>query len=102
MIGWLMRRRIEPHIPLLDREHQTKGFCTRADFTFDPHANLFVCPGRKQLKSTGLVRENGTVPYFASTKDCRAYALKPHCTKGTKRIVTRKLNRTGVPRGSNS
>jgi hypothetical protein len=26
MIGWLMRRGIEPHIPLLDREHQTKGF----------------------------------------------------------------------------
>jgi hypothetical protein len=35
MIGWLMRRGIEPHIPLLDREHQTKGFFTRADFTFD-------------------------------------------------------------------
>jgi len=31
------------------------------------------------------------VPYFASTKDCRACALKPHCTKGTKRIVTRNL-----------
>jgi transposase len=26
MIGWLMRRGIEPHIPLLDREHQTNGF----------------------------------------------------------------------------
>jgi hypothetical protein len=29
MIGWLMRRGIEPHIPLLDREHQTNGFFTR-------------------------------------------------------------------------
>ena len=91
MIGWLMRRGIEPHIPLLDREHQTNGFFTRADFAFDPQANVFVCPGGKQLKSTGLVREDGTVPYFASTKDCRACALKPHCTKGTKRIVTRNL-----------
>jgi Transposase DDE domain len=90
MIGWLMRHRIEPHIPLLDREHQTKGFFTRANFTFGPHA-LFVCPAGKQLKSTGLVREDGTVPYFASTKDCRACALKPRCTKGTKRIVTRNL-----------
>ena len=91
MIGWLMRRGIEPHIPLLDREHQTNGFFTRADFTFDPHANVFVCPGGKQLKSTGLVREDGTVPYFASTKDCCACALKPQCTKGIKRIVTRNL-----------
>ena len=91
MIGWLMRRKIEPHIPLLDREHQTNGFFTRAEFTFDPHANVFVCPGGKQLKSTGLVRDDGTVPYFASTKDCRVCGLKPRCTKGTKRIVTRNL-----------
>jgi len=31
------------------------------------------------------------VPYLASTKDCRACALKPRCTKGKKRIVTRNL-----------
>jgi transposase len=91
MIGWLMRHGIEPHIPLLDREHQTKGFFTRADFTFDPQANVFVCPAGKQLRSSGLVREDGTVPYWASTKDCRDCALKPRCTKGTKRIVTRNL-----------
>lgn len=91
MIGWLMRRRIEPHIPLLDREHQTKGFFTRAEFTFDPQANVFICPSEKLLKSTGLIRDDGTVPYFASTKDCRACTLKPRCTKGEKRIVTRNL-----------
>jgi hypothetical protein len=91
MIGWLMRRGIEPDIPLVDREHQTKGFFTRADFTFDRQTNVFVCPGGKQLRSTGLVREVGTLPYWASTKDCRACALKPRCTKGSKRIVTRNL-----------
>jgi hypothetical protein len=91
MIGWLMRRGIDPHIPLLDREHQTKGFFTRADFTFNPQTNVFVCPGQKQLTSTGLAREDGTVPYWASTKDCRACALKPRCTKRAKRIVTRNL-----------
>ena len=91
MIGWLMRRDIEPHIPLLDREHQTKGFFTRADFTFDPQSNAFTCPAGKQLRSTGLVREDGTMPYWASTKDCRTCALKSRCTKGAKRIVTRNL-----------
>jgi transposase len=91
MVGWLMRHGIEPHIPLLDREHQTKGFFTRADFTFDPQANVFVCPAGKQLRSSGMVRDDGTVPYWASTKDCRACALKPRCTKGAKRIVTRNL-----------
>jgi hypothetical protein len=91
MIGWLMRRKIEPHIPLLDREHQTNGFFTRAEFTFDPQSDVFGCPGGKRLKSTGLIRDDGNVPYFASTKDCRACALKPRCIKGTKRIVTRNL-----------
>ncbi len=89
MIGWLMQRGIEPHIPLLDREHQTNGFFIRADFTFDPQANVFTCPGGKQLRSTGLVRPDGTIPYWASPRDCRGCALKPRCTKGEKRIVTR-------------
>ena len=26
MIGWLMRRGVEPHVPVLDRERQTNGF----------------------------------------------------------------------------
>jgi hypothetical protein len=91
MIGWLMRRGIEPHVPILDREHQTRGFFTRAEFTFNPQVNVFVCPAGKQLKSSGLVRADGTMPYWASTRDCRTCALKPRCPKGAKRIVTRNL-----------
>jgi transposase len=91
MIGWLMQREIEPHVPLLDHEHQTNGFFTRADFSFDAEANVFICPGGKHLRSTGLVRPDGTVPYWASTRDCRVCSLKPGCTKGEKRIVTRNL-----------
>ena len=91
MIGWLMQRDIEPHVPLLDREQQTNGFFTRADFTFDADNNVFVCPGGKQLHSSGLVRPDGTIPYWASVKDCRACPLRSRCTKGAKRIVTRNL-----------
>jgi transposase len=89
MIGWLMRRGIEPHVPLLDRERQTKGLFTRADFNFDYQSDTFVCPGGKTLKSNGHVRDDGTVPYRASTTDCRACSLKSACTTGAKRIVTR-------------
>ena len=92
MLGWLMARGIEPHIPILDHEHQTKGFFTRADFTFDQVANVFTCPGGKQLRNSGLIRDDGTMPYRASTKDCRDCALKARCTKGAKRIVTRNLH----------
>ena len=54
-------------------------------------ANVFICPGGKPLSSTGLVRADGTMPYWTSPKDCRACALKLRCTKGEKRIVTRNL-----------
>jgi hypothetical protein len=39
---------IEPHIPILDREHQTIGHFTRADFILDAAANVFICPASKQ------------------------------------------------------
>jgi hypothetical protein len=32
MVGWLIRRGVEPHIPILDHAHQTKGYFTRAGF----------------------------------------------------------------------
>src|ERR1700733_1304367 len=62
-----------------------------ADFQFDNQTNSFTCPGGNALKSSGLIRDDGTVPYWASTTDCRACALKPACTAGAKRIVTRHL-----------
>jgi transposase len=91
MLGWLMRRGIEPHIPILDREHQTKGYFTRADFSFDATANAFTCPAGKLLLNNGLVRDDGTMPYRASARDCRGCALKARCTKAASRIVTRNL-----------
>ena len=94
MIGWLMRRGIEPHVTLLDRERKTRGLFTRADFQFDDQANSFACPSGKTLKSSGLVRNDGTTPYWARTTDCRVCPLKPACTTGAKRIVTRHLFET--------
>jgi transposase len=91
MIGWLMRRGITPHVPILDHEHQTKGLFTRAAFHFDAEQNLFVCPGGERLRSSGLVRDDGAIPYWASTKDCRACSLRSRCTTGVKRIVTRNM-----------
>jgi hypothetical protein len=91
MIGWLMRRGITPHVPILDHEHQTKGLFTRAAFHFDAEQNIFICPGGKRLKNSGLVRDDGTMPYLASTKDCGTCSLRTDCTTGAKRIVTRNL-----------
>jgi transposase len=91
MLHWLIARGIEPHIPLLNGNGVTNGLFTRADFTFDAGANVFTCPNGKRLKSNGLIRDGGNVPYWASTKDCRVCPLKSRCTVGAKRIVTRNI-----------
>ena len=46
-----MQRGIERHIPLLDREHQTKGFFTRADFSFDPLPTSSSVPDRNSSEA---------------------------------------------------
>ena len=71
---------------MLDRERQTKGFFTRSEFIYDAQANVFTCPNGNLLTSRGLVRDDGTVPYWASTKDCQGCPLKSRCTTGQKRI----------------
>src|SRR5512147_1204002 len=42
-LSWLMGRGIEPHVPVLERKHQTKGKLTRDAFAFDRKRNLFIC-----------------------------------------------------------
>jgi len=47
MIGWLMRLGTEPHVPVLGRERQTKGYFSRADFNLTSGPiNLFVTAAR--------------------------------------------------------
>jgi transposase len=91
MLHWLIGRGIEPHIPLLNGKGQNNGLFTRTDFRFDADANVHICPNGKQLRSRGLVRDGGNVPYWASTKDCRVCPLKSRCITGAKRIVTRNI-----------
>lgn len=92
MLGWLMEQRIEPHIPILDRERQTANTFTRADFTFDAAENVYICPAGKRLANLGLVRPDGSMPYRAATKDCRVCALKLKCTPAAQRTVTRNVH----------
>src|SRR4249920_298625 len=51
MIGWLVDKRgIEPHVKLFDHSERKDGTFSRADFAYDAEANVYVCPGGKELK----------------------------------------------------
>ena len=50
LLAWLFQEGVEPHIPVLERKHQTDGKLTRDSFAYDPAQNVFVCPQGKVLR----------------------------------------------------
>ena len=88
MLGWLVDERgIEPHVKVFDKSERKDGTFSRSDFAYDAEANVYVCPGGKELKKyhrnfskprDGLTKA-GTLLYFAKKHDCDACALKPKC-----------------------
>lgn len=52
MLGWLVDRKINPHIPVLDEASRTDGTWARTDFEWDAE-NI----GRRKYESVGFMRD---------------------------------------------
>lgn len=79
-LGWLVKeRRITPHIPVWDKSQRDDGTFSRADFKWDGRANVYICPNKKVLRSTGRVHEGMTLRFRASKYDCTACPMKARC-----------------------
>ena len=50
MLGWLVDRKIAPHIPVIDKAGRTDGTWSRADFEWDPENDQYVCLEGQSLK----------------------------------------------------
>ena len=46
-LAWLLARDIQPHIPVIDRRHQTRGRFTRDAFRYEPQGKCVLLPRRK-------------------------------------------------------
>lgn len=93
MLGWLVERNITPHIPVKDQsEVAAEGKYSRAEFTYDKERDLYVCPGGKELKTSGTAHDGTTLKYIAKRSDCGQCPLKSHCTSGRERRVQRDVN----------
>jgi transposase len=93
MLGWLVAREIEPHVPVWDQsEVAADGKFSRASFAYDKDRNLYVCPNGKELKTSGTVHGGTTLTYIAKRSDCGQCPLKPECTSGRERRVDRDVN----------
>jgi hypothetical protein len=101
MLDWLVKnRRIEPHIPVIDKSARDDGTFARSDFTYDKAADTYRCPAGKVLKRNrrdfSKPRPNAppddTWRYRASKADCDACVLKSRCSPNTPaRKVTRSI-----------
>ena len=83
MLGWLVERGIDPHIPVWDKSERNDGTFSRAEFIYDKERDLYTCPGGKTPKTTGRLHSDNTYRYIASKHDCDACALKPKCCPNT-------------------
>ena len=84
-LAWLLARGVQPHIPVIDRRHQTDGHFTRDQFTYDPVKNTYHCPEGKILPYRGLARSSQAYIYQTSPADCQGCPQKKQCTSGSAR-----------------
>ena len=93
MLGWLVERGIEPHVPVWDKGKRDDGSLSRKDFTFNPVTDVYVCPKGATLKTTGTVHEGKTLLYRSSKRDCDPCPLKSKCCPRTpSRKIPRDIN----------
>jgi transposase len=81
-LAGLLARGVQPHIPVIDRRHQTGGRFTREQFRYAPEENTYYCPEGQPLRyRRAHPTAHGNI-YSATTGQCRACPQKPRCTPG--------------------
>ena len=84
-LAWLLERDIQPHIPVIDRQHQTRGLFTRDAFRYEPKENTYYCPEGKPLHYRGQRRSSQGNLYRSTEAQCRGCPQKKLCTAGSYR-----------------
>lgn len=80
MLNWLVEdKRIEPHIPVIDKSRREDGTFSRAAFRFDAARDVYTCAAGKELRTSGTIHEGTTLLYRASKLDCDRCVLKARC-----------------------
>jgi transposase len=93
-LNWIVnKKKIAPHIPVIDKSKRQDGTFSREDFRFDEERNVYFCPAGKVLTTTGHIGPDHALRYQASLPDCRACVLKPKCCpKMPSRRIVRDVN----------
>jgi hypothetical protein len=84
-LAWLLTRNIQPHIPVIDRRHQTQGHFTREHFRYEPKEDVYYCPEGKALGYRGQSRGSRGNVYRSTEAQCLGCPQKKLCTSGPNR-----------------
>ncbi|MDV7146028.1 IS1182 family transposase [Tropicimonas sp. TH_r6] len=87
MLGWLVDRKIDPYIPVIDKAGRPDGTWTRIDFEWDADNDQYICPEGHALKQ---FRRNysdpnrgptgkGVTKYRALKLTCQSCPSKARC-----------------------
>ena len=84
-LDWLFKKNIKPHIPVIERAHQTHGHFMKEQFSYDKEQDVFYCPQRLPLRFRGLNRQSQMRVYSSTPKQCQGCPKKKLCTPGAYR-----------------
>jgi hypothetical protein len=87
-LAWVMARGVEPHIPVIDRRHQTGGRFTHDQFRYEPAENAYYCPEGKALRYRGLKIKAQSYSYCSTEAQCHGCPQKKRCTSGAYRALS--------------
>ncbi|WP_413220012.1 IS1182 family transposase [Tritonibacter mobilis] len=98
LVEIVLKRKILPFIPVIDKGERTDGTLSRSDFAWDEENDRYICPEGKDLRHA---RRNYSDParlsiemkprrYRAAKADCQSCRLKAQCCPSSE---TRSLQR---------
>lgn len=87
MLGWLVDRKIAPHIPVFDKSSRIDGTWSRAYFEWDAENDQYICPECQELKqfrrnysdSNRGPTSEGRAKYRALKLTCQTCPSKRQC-----------------------
>jgi transposase len=92
LLAWLLGKNIAPHIPVWERDSSADGMFSRSEFTYDAVRDVYVCPNRRLLRTSGTIHESRVRNYLSHPGDCRACTLKQRCTRAPFKKIARDIN----------
>lgn len=91
-LAWLLNRQVTPHIPVLDRKHQTKGKYDLSHFQYDRERDSYTCVKGHELKLRSADEDTRVKRYRGNTKICGGCPIRKACTDAPIRTITRHMD----------